>query len=94
MTTQEQVEPGLNSGSKLPLNNQSEHPLFTTGGRLMPDRLYSASEVCCILGVKMSTLRRWRSEGKGPQVTRIVSGGRPMYRGLHVVQALEDAVAD
>lgn len=76
----------------LPIEERFAHPLFVSGGRIQPDRLYTAAEVRVILGVSAATLRRWRAQGTGPQTTRLVPGGPPRYRGEHILLALEEAI--
>lgn len=57
-------------------------------------QLYTAQETADILRCSTKTLERWRAEGRGPLVTRLWQGGRPLYRGTHIIDAIERAVID
>lgn len=46
--------------------------------------LLTPSEVAVLLRVRVSTLRAWRSRGKGPSYVKI--GGRVLYRRSAVEQ--------
>lgn len=56
--------------------------------RIGADCLYTTEEVAALLRVTRRTLERWRRFGAGPKVTRLHSGGRPLYRGKHILEAL------
>lgn len=89
--TPDEIKLTLKSDLSQPLSQRLEHPLVATGGRIQPDKLYTAAQVAVILGVAQSTMRRWRMEGRGPVVTRLFTNAPPRYRGLHIIQALDDA---
>ncbi|WP_425045241.1 helix-turn-helix domain-containing protein [Primorskyibacter sp. S87] len=87
----EKITLPLKSDPNASLAERLAHPLACSGGRIEPDKLYSPTQVSAILGVGLSTLRRWRAQGTGPMITRLVPGGPPRYRGQHVLEALEEA---
>ena len=58
--------------------------------RIAEDCLYTTNEVAALLRVTRRTMERWRKDGMGPKVTRLWEGGRPLYRGKHILAALGD----
>ncbi|MBK0399815.1 helix-turn-helix domain-containing protein [Limibaculum sp. M0105] len=69
--------------------SQFAPPRIDPRHRIADDCLYTTDEVAALLRVTRRTLERWRREGKGPRVTRLWDGGRPLYRGKHLLEALE-----
>lgn len=63
-------------------------------GAVIDDQLYTAEETADIFRCSRKTLERWRLEGHGPKVTRLWEGGRPFYRGKHILEALDSAVEE
>ena len=77
----------------------SEHPIYEPGGAgarraalrssiIQPDALYTAEETAWYLRISKRTLERWRTDGRGPRVTRLWEGGRPFYLGRHIFEAI------
>lgn len=58
-------------------------------GTIQADYLYTVGETAVILRLSRRTLERWRRDGRGPKVTRLWDGGRPLYRGKHILEALD-----
>ncbi len=56
---------------------------------IRPDSLYTSAETAQYLRITTRTLERWRSDGRGPRVTRLHAGGRPLYFGKHIIEAIE-----
>jgi hypothetical protein len=46
--------------------------------------LYTAGETAELLRISKRTLERWRGDGRGPTVTRLWRGGRPLYKGSDI----------
>ncbi len=63
--------------------------LATSGGQIETDVLYDSGQVANILNVSTRTLERWRSEGRGPAVTRLYPGMPPRYRGADILAFLD-----
>lgn len=61
-----------------------------TDDTIFPDRLYTTEETAALFRVCRRTMERWRRLGLGPKVTRLWEGGRPLYRGKHILAALGD----
>jgi hypothetical protein len=56
---------------------------------IKPEALYTAVETAGYLRISKRTLERWRTDGRGPRVTRLWEGGRPLYLGRHIIEALK-----
>ena len=54
-----------------------------------PGRLDTTAETARYLRITTRTLERWRSDGRAPGVTRRHPGGRPLYFGKHIIEAIE-----
>lgn len=59
-----------------------------------PAALYTAREAATLLRVSARTLERWRSDGRGPRVTRLWANGRPLYLGRDLFAALDRSADD
>ena len=46
----------------------------------MSDEILTTAEAAALLGVSRSTLKRWRSDGHGPQWSRLTDAGNGMVR--------------
>ncbi len=66
-------------------------PLASSGGRIEPDVLYATAEAAHILGISVRSLERWRSEGRGPKITRLYRNAPPRYRGSDLLEALTNS---
>jgi hypothetical protein len=67
-----------------------------SGGNPMPsilqsDVLYTADETAWYLRISQRTLERWRTDGRGPRVTRFRDDGRPYYQGRHIFEAINNS---
>jgi hypothetical protein len=56
---------------------------------IVADALYTADETAHYLRVSKRTLERWRTDGRGPRVTRLWPGARPLYLGEDIITALK-----
>ena len=88
-STGERVLLQLTPDISLPLSKRLAHPLSASAGKIMNDRLYTPTEVAALLGLSPRTLERWRRDGSGPRVTRLVPNTAPRYRGRDILDALE-----
>lgn len=70
--------------------NEADKAPEKSSESIVPDHLYTTEETARIVRRTRRTLERWRRDGKGPQVTRLWEGGRPLYRGKHILTALGD----
>ena len=74
--------------------NSAEKQLRILPPSIVPDAFYTTQETCDYLRITRRTLERYRREGKGPRTTRLWSGGRPMYFGQHIIDAINAAGND
>lgn len=70
--------------------SQDLEQIIRKSGLILRDHLYTRQETADILRVSRRTLERWEREGRGVEVTRLWEGGRPLYRGKHILAALGD----
>lgn len=56
---------------------------------IQPDALYTTVETAAFLRMSRRSLERWRREGRGPKVTRLWHGGRPLYLGRHILAVIK-----
>lgn len=61
--------------------------LRALGEHVTPDMRMRAPVAAVLIGIKATTLRNWRNEGKGPTWTTL--GGQPWYRVADVVRWLD-----
>ncbi len=61
---------------------------------LKPNSLYTTRETATLLRISPRTLERWRHDGRGPRVTRLWENGRPLYRGINILAALDMSQAE
>lgn len=60
-------------------------------GRIIPDRIYSRTQVAHILSRNPRTLYRWEQEGIGPRITRQTPTAAPEYRGSDLIAHIEQS---
>jgi hypothetical protein len=72
------------SGTETPVKTR----LIIRSPVIKPEALYTAVETAGYLRISKRTLERWRTDGRGPRVTRLWEGGRPFYLGRHIFEAI------